>query len=120
MAEEVKKKRPPLDPNSAKARLGKIAAEAYSSAQAAKERGEMVGWCSSNFPVEIPETLGLAVVYPENQAAGIAARGAGERMCNISEADGYSKGQERSRAGYAPARFSSLLQQHLQLHDQVV
>ena len=90
MAEEVKKKRPPLDPNSAKARLGKIAAEAYSSAQAAKERGEMVGWCSSNFPVEIPETLGLAVVYPENQAAGIAARGAGERMCNISEADGYS------------------------------
>ncbi len=50
----------------------------------------MVGWCSSNFPVEIPETLGLAVVYPENQAAGIAARGAGERMCNISEADGYS------------------------------
>ena len=69
MAEEVKKKRPPLDPNSAKARLGKIAAEAYSSAQAAKERGEMVGWCSSNFPVEIPETLGLAVVYPENQAA---------------------------------------------------
>ena len=66
MAEEVKKKRPPLDPNSAKARLGKIAAEAYSSAQAAKERGEMVGWCSSNFPVEIPETLGLAVVYPEN------------------------------------------------------
>ena len=57
MAEEVKKKRPPLDPNSAKARLGKIAAEAYSSAQAAKERGEMVGWCSSNFPVEIPETL---------------------------------------------------------------
>ena len=90
MAETAKKKRPPLDPNSAKARLGKIAAEAYTSAQEAKERGEMVGWCSSNFPVEIPETLGLAVVYPENQAAGIAARGAGERMCNISEADGYS------------------------------
>ena len=90
MAEEVKKQRPPLDPNSAKARLQRIAAEAYSSAQAAKERGEMVGWCASNFPVEIPETLGLAVVYPENQAAGIAARGAGERMCEISESEGYS------------------------------
>ena len=63
---------------------------AYSDAQAAKDRGELVGWCSSNFPVEIPETLGLAVVYPENQAAGIAARGAGARMCEISEADGYS------------------------------
>ena len=90
MAEEVKKSKPSIDPDSAKARLGKIAEEAYTSAQKAKERGEMVGWCSSNFPVEIPETLGLAVVYPENQAAGIAARGAGERMCNISEEDGYS------------------------------
>lgn len=50
----------------------------------------MVGWCSSNFPVEIPETLGLFVVYPENQAAAIAARGFGEQMCEISEADGYS------------------------------
>lgn len=88
--DEVKKKRTPPDPNSAKYKLGVIAAKAYSDAQEAKERGEMVGWCSSNFPVEIPETLGLFVCYPENQAAGIAARGAGERMCEISEADGYS------------------------------
>lgn len=50
----------------------------------------MVGWCASNFPVEIPETLGLYVCYPENQAAGIAARGGGERMCNEAEGDGYS------------------------------
>ena len=91
MAEEaVKKPRRPIDPNSAKYKLGQIAAKAYSDAQEAKERGELVGWCSSNFPVEIPETLGLYVCYPENQAAGIAARGGGERMCEISEADGYS------------------------------
>ena len=90
MAEEIKKHRPPPDPNSAKYKLGQIAAKAYSDAQAAKERGELVGWCSSNFPVEIPETLGVAVVYPENQAAGIAARGGGARLCEISEADGYS------------------------------
>ncbi|WP_303870751.1 2-hydroxyacyl-CoA dehydratase subunit D [Acetobacterium wieringae] len=89
MSNEVKKKSPP-DPNSAKFKLGKIATDAYVDAQAAKDRGEMVGWCSSNFPVEIPETLGLAVCYPENQAAGIAARGGGERLCNISEDDGYS------------------------------
>ena len=89
MAEEVKAKQPP-DPNSAKYKLGKIGAKAYSDAQEAKNRGEMVGWCSSNFPVEIPETLGLTVVYPENQAAAIAARGGGARMCEISEADGYS------------------------------
>lgn len=89
MSNEAKKKSPP-DPNSAKFKLGKIATDAYVDAQAAKDRGEMIGWCSSNFPVEIPETLGLAVCYPENQAAGIAARGGGERLCNISEDDGYS------------------------------
>lgn len=90
MAEEVKKQRPPLDPNSAKYKLNQIAAKAYTDAIEAKARGEMVGWCSSNFPVEIPETLGLYVCYPENQAAGIAARGGGARLCEISEADGYS------------------------------
>jgi benzoyl-CoA reductase/2-hydroxyglutaryl-CoA dehydratase subunit BcrC/BadD/HgdB len=89
MSNEVKKKSPP-DPNSAKFKFGKIATDAYVDAQAAKDRGEMIGWCSSNFPVEIPESLGLAVCYPENQAAGIAARGGGERLCNISEDDGYS------------------------------
>ena len=90
MAEEQKKQRPPVDPNSAKYKLNEIAKHAYTDAIEAKARGELVGWCSSNFPVEIPETLGLNVVYPENQAAGIAARGAGQRMCEISEADGYS------------------------------
>ncbi|MEF9988746.1 MAG: 2-hydroxyacyl-CoA dehydratase, partial [Christensenella sp.] len=90
MAEEIKAHRPPPDPNSAKFKLGQIATRAYSDAQDAKQRGEPVGWCSSNFPVEIPETLGLSVVYPENQAAGIAARGGGGRLCEISEADGYS------------------------------
>lgn len=90
MAEKTKKKRPAPDPNSAKFKLGKLAADAYADAVAAKERGEMVGWCASNFPVEIPETLGLSVCYPENQAAAIAARGGGERMCSESEAEGYS------------------------------
>ena len=105
MSEEVKKHRSPPDPNSAKYKLGQIAAKAYSDAWEAKERGEMVGWCASNFPVEIPETLGLAVVYPENQAAAIAARGAGARMCEISEADGYSNdgysNEYSGRRGYS-------------------
>ncbi|MDR1832680.1 MAG: 2-hydroxyacyl-CoA dehydratase family protein [Fusobacteriaceae bacterium] len=90
MAEEKKPRREAPDPNSAKVKLGNIAADAYTQAQLAKERGEKIGWCSSNFPVEIPETLGLKVCYPENQAAAIAARGAGQRLCEISEADGYS------------------------------
>ncbi len=89
MAEE-KKARRPVDPNSAKFKLGKIASDAFADAIEAKKQGKPVAWVSSNFPVEIPETLGLATAYPENQAAGIAARGAGERMCNVAEADGYS------------------------------
>jgi benzoyl-CoA reductase/2-hydroxyglutaryl-CoA dehydratase subunit BcrC/BadD/HgdB len=90
MEEKTKSHRKPPDPNSAKYKLNMIASKAYSDAFEAKARGEKIGWCSSNFPVEIPETLGLAVCYPENQAAGIAARGAGEKMCEISESDGYS------------------------------
>ena len=90
MAEEVKKAPRPVDPNSAKYKLGKIAGDAYANAIEAKKAGKPVAWVSSNFPVEIPETLGLYTVYPENQAAGIAARVAGERMCNVAEADGYS------------------------------
>ncbi|MCI1966044.1 MAG: 2-hydroxyacyl-CoA dehydratase family protein [Oscillospiraceae bacterium] len=90
MGEEVKKKRRAPDPNSAKYKLGQIAAKAYSDCVEAKARGEKIGWCASNFPVEIPETLGLHVCYPENQAAAIAARGGGERMCSESEGDGYS------------------------------
>ena len=89
MAEE-KKARRPVDPNSAKYKLGKIASDAFADAIEAKKEGKPVAWVSSNFPVAIPETLGLATAYPENQAAGIAARGAGERMCEVAEADGYS------------------------------
>lgn len=89
MAEE-KKARRPVDPNSAKYKLGKIASDAFADAIEAKKEGKPVAWVSSNFPVEIPGTLGLATAYPENQAAGIAARGAGERMCEVAEADGYS------------------------------
>lgn len=85
-----KKKRKPVDPNSASYKLGKIVADAYREAQEAKDRGEPVGWCASNFPQEIFETLGLKVVYPENQAAAIAARGQGGELCEYAESQGYS------------------------------
>ena len=58
MAEEVKKAPKPVDVNSAKYKLGKIAADAYTDAFQAKKEGKIVAWVSSNFPVEIPETLG--------------------------------------------------------------
>lgn len=75
----------------AKILLRELAAKAYSDAYEAKERGEKIGWCASNFPQEIPETLGLKVVYPENQAAAIGAKGAGQAMCEHAEGElGYS------------------------------
>ena len=118
MAEEVKKKRTPPDPNSAKYKLGKIAADAYKDAIAAKERGEKVAWVSSNFPVEIPETMGIATVYPENQAAGIAARGAGTRMCEEAEADGYSNDIcAYARISLAYAKLKSCPEQDVAMPD---
>ena len=52
MGEEATKPKRVVDPDSAKFKLGQIAAKAYSDAMEAKERGELVGWCSSNFPVD--------------------------------------------------------------------
>ena len=85
MAEETAEKLP------AGKWLAKIADSVYEDALAAKARGEKVGWISSNFPQEIPETLGLHVVYPESQAAAISAKGAGLAMCEHAEGElGYS------------------------------
>ena len=54
--------------------LAEQTAALFENARLAKERGEKVGWSASIFPQEIAETLGLNVLYPENHAAGIAAR----------------------------------------------
>ena len=121
MAEEVKKAPKPVDPNSAKHKLGKIAADAYTDAFQAKKEGKIVAWVSSNFPVEIPETLGIATVYPENQAAGIAARGAGERMCNVAEADGYSNDIcAYARISLAYAKLKECPEQEVAMPDVVL
>lgn len=74
----------------AKVRLGQIAGNAYKEAWDAKNRGEKIGWCASNWPQEIATTLGVKVVYPENQSAAIAAKGGGLRMCEHAEGMGYS------------------------------
>ncbi len=90
MSERTTSPKREIDVNSAKYKLNQIIVNHYKDAYTAKENGEKVGWCASNFPQEIFETLGVKVCYPENQAAAIAARGAGEKMCDIAEEDGYS------------------------------
>lgn len=74
----------------AKHLLNDIVAEHYKNAWEAKNNGEPVGWCASNFPQEILETLDIKVVYPENQAAAISAKGGGQRLCEEAESRGYS------------------------------
>lgn len=54
--------------------LGEQTDALFENARIAKENGEKVGWSASIFPQEIAETLGLNILYPENHAAGIAAR----------------------------------------------
>lgn len=106
MSEGVKPRKP-LDPNSAKYKLNAIVEKHYREAWEAKERGEKIGWCASNFPQEIFQTLGLTVVYPENQAAAIAARGAGAKLCEVAESDGYSNdicAYARISLGYAKVK----------------
>ncbi len=75
---------------SAKEWLRDIADQATEDAWEAKRRGEKVGWCASNFPQEIPTTLGICVVYPENHGAAVGAKGGGQRLCEYAEAMGYS------------------------------
>lgn len=62
----------------------------YERALEAKKRGEMVGWAASNFPQEIPETMGLTVVYPENHAAAVSAKKSSLPLLEYAEGQGYS------------------------------
>lgn len=64
----------------------KIAQDAWD----AKQRGEKVGWCASNFPQEITTAMGISVVFPENMGAAVGAKGGGQRMCQHAEDMGYS------------------------------
>ncbi len=121
MAENVKPARPGPDPNSAKYKLNQIAAKAYTDVQEAKERGEKIGWVASNFPVEIPETLGIPVCYPENQAAGIAARGGGVRLCEVAESEGYSNDIcAYARISMAYAKVKDAPEQNMPMPDFVL
>lgn len=77
--------------------LRKVVDDVYAEAREAKKRGEPVGWSSSKFPCELAEAFDLHVMYPENQAAGIAANRYGELLCQAAEDLGY----DNDICGYA-------------------
>ncbi|SIQ46334.1 Benzoyl-CoA reductase/2-hydroxyglutaryl-CoA dehydratase subunit, BcrC/BadD/HgdB [Alkalispirochaeta americana] len=118
MAEEVRKKPAPPDPDSARFKLGAIIEKHYREVHEAKARGEKIGWCASNFPQEIFQTLGVKVCYPENQAAAIAARGAGQKLCEIAESEGYSNDIcAYARISLAYTRVKDVPEQNMPLPD---
>ncbi len=79
-----------VEKKSAKVKLRELQDKIAQDAWDAKNRGEKVGWCASNFPQEITTTMGIAVVYPENMGAAVGAKGGGQRMCEYAEGMGYS------------------------------
>ena len=70
--------------------VGEQLTKLYQDTVAAKERGEKIGWSASIFPQEIAEAMGLYIVYPENHAAGLAARHQAEAYLNYAEGEGYN------------------------------
>jgi len=77
--------------------LRQVVEDVYAEAREAKKQGKPVGWSSSKFPCELAAAFDLKVVYPENQAAGIAANRNGEMLCQAAEDLGY----DNDICGYA-------------------
>ena len=94
--------------------LRKVVDDVHKDAREAKKRGELVGWSSSKFPCELAAAFDLNVMYPENQAAGIAANRYGELMCqppylelvNLLELEKLPDGPDKERriAAISPIR----------------
>lgn len=60
-------------------------AKVYQDAWDAKARGEIIGWSTAIFPQEVCETLGIPVLYPENNAASISAKHLGDELIQHAE-----------------------------------
>ena len=90
--------------------LRKVVDDVYADAREAKAQGKLVGWSSSKFPCELAEAFDLNVMYPENQAAGIAAQRDGEIMCQAAEDLGFDNdicGYARISLAYAAGKRAS-------------
>ena len=90
--------------------LRKVVEDVYADARKAKAEGKLVGWSSSKFPCELAEAFDLNVMYPENQAAGIAAQRDGEIMCQAAEDLGFDNdicGYARISLAYAAGKRAS-------------
>ncbi len=102
----------------AKTRLRMLQDKIAQDAWDAKQRGEKVGWCASNFPQEITTAMGIPVVYPENMGAAVGAKGGGQRMCEHAEGMGYSGDLcSYSRINFAYTDLKSCPEQEIPFPD---
>ena len=60
-------------------------AKVYRDAWEAKARGEKIGWSTAIFPQEVCEALGIPILYPENNAAAVAAKHLGDELIQHAE-----------------------------------
>jgi len=69
--------------------LSELTAKHYQDAIEGKKRGELVAWSSSIAPQEFCETMGIHVLYPENHAAAVGAKGGALPLIDYAESRGY-------------------------------
>jgi benzoyl-CoA reductase/2-hydroxyglutaryl-CoA dehydratase subunit BcrC/BadD/HgdB len=70
--------------------LNELLEKHYAEAFLAKERGDLVAWCTSISPQELLTASGIYALYPENHAAAIGARKKSEELIQYAEGKGYS------------------------------
>lgn len=96
------------DVKNAKKVIAELLDEQYKNAWKAKEEGIPVGWSTSVFPQELVEAFDLPLLYPENHAAGVAAKKESLELCDLAEQNGYSM----DLCAYARTNFGLLLKGH--------
>lgn len=84
--------------------INDLLAQQYANAFKAKEEGRPVGWATSVFPQELAEIFDLNLCYPENHAAGVAAKRESLELCELAEDKGYSN----DLCAYARTNFGLL------------
>ncbi|MCI2106080.1 MAG: 2-hydroxyacyl-CoA dehydratase family protein [Intestinimonas sp.] len=91
MSETTPMKKPKRPLPKSRVMTNELMDSVYAAAFDAEAKGEPVGWSTSIFPQELCETFGVPILYPENNAAGVAARHDSPRFIAQSEGElGYS------------------------------